>query len=198
MSQQIVQMGGAAPGLSGERVTMYVQNPTGAALAKGTVVRITRAATTGVDEANGMVAATTGASNITAVGGIHAVLLEASTADTSALVHVCLRGRVETLLARPSGGAAVNGDTLLILATGANAGGGTYQGHLCSAADSPGAADAGGGETVTPLPHKIFGYYCDELANNLADNTAGLRTIDFDGIAGYGTTVGAIDVTPTP
>jgi len=110
---------------------------------------------------------------------------------------VCLRGRVDALLARRTGGSAINGDTLLILATGGNSGSGAYQGHLCSAADSPAAADAGEGETVVPLPHKIFGYYVDALANNLAENTAGLRTIDFDGIAGYGTAVGAIDVTPT-
>lgn len=199
MSNQIVQMGGAAPGLSGDRVTMYVQNPTGVVAAKGTVVRVTRSSTAGVEEANAMVAATTGTGSITAAGGIHAVLLEASTADTSALVHVCLRGRVDTLLAKKSGGSAINGDTPLILATGGNTGNASeFRGHLCSAGDAPAAGDAGNGETVTPLPHKIFGYYVGPVADAISDGTAGLRTIDFDGIAGYGMALGPIDVTPTP
>jgi len=198
MSHQIVQMGGAAPGLSGDRVTMYVQNPQSLALPRGTVVRITRSSTSGVEEANAMLAATTGSGSILAACGIHAVLLEDSTADSSALVHVCLRGRVDTLLSRVAGGAAVNGDTLLILATGGNAGGSQeYQGHLCGASGAPASGDALGGETVSPNPHKVMGYYVDSLANALdIAGEAGLRTIDFDGIAGYGMALGPIDVVP--
>jgi len=200
MSQQIVQMGGAAPGLSGDRVTMYVQNPTALALAKGTVVRITRSSNSGVEVANAMRAAPAGFESILAAGGIYGVLLEASTADTTALVHVCLRGRVDTLLAKPSGGSAINGDgTPLILATGPNTGGSSeYQGHLCSASDAPASGDAQTGQTVAPNPHKIIGYYVDALANAIPDDSAALRTIDFDGIAGYGMALGPIDVTPTP